>query len=157
MATRAGDLRYRVSAGTGWPGVSILWLGEMESLICSFYLNVTVCKIVWVDPSLRYTLVLLRCYATNKQTLTFCTTFSDLDLRWGSQDQWKPKLVSFIFSHTFNWPEWGFMWSWMWCWTSRQYEVYGIKEITAVLLAMSKTLACIQVFEDQFRWFLAWW
>ena len=27
----------RVSAGTGWPGVSILWPGEMESLICNFY------------------------------------------------------------------------------------------------------------------------
>ena len=28
--------RYRVSAGTGWFGVSILWLGEIGSVICSF-------------------------------------------------------------------------------------------------------------------------
>ena len=38
--------RYRVSAGTGWPGVSILWLGGMESWICNFYLSVAARKIV---------------------------------------------------------------------------------------------------------------
>ena len=32
VATLLGTWRYRVSAGTGWPGVSMLWLGEMESL-----------------------------------------------------------------------------------------------------------------------------
>ena len=26
--------------GTWWPGVSILWLGEMKSLVCNFYLSV---------------------------------------------------------------------------------------------------------------------
>ena len=50
---------YRVSTGTGQPGVSILWLGEMESLICNFYLSVAACKIVSADPSLRYTSMLL--------------------------------------------------------------------------------------------------
>ena len=40
---------------TGWPGVSILWLGEMESLVCNFYLSVSGRKIVWANPSLRYT------------------------------------------------------------------------------------------------------
>ena len=59
MATLPGAWRYRVSAATGWPGVSLLWLGEVESLICSFYLNVAVSKIVWADPSLRYTSLLL--------------------------------------------------------------------------------------------------
>ena len=39
MATLPGTWRYRVSAGTGRPNVSILWLGEIESLICSFYLS----------------------------------------------------------------------------------------------------------------------
>ena len=39
VATPPGAWRYRVSARTGWPGVSILWLGEMESLVCSFYLR----------------------------------------------------------------------------------------------------------------------
>ena len=44
VATLPGASRYRVSTGTGRPGVSIL--GEVESLICNFYLNVAVRKIV---------------------------------------------------------------------------------------------------------------
>ena len=44
MATPPGASSYRVSAGTGRPGVSILWLGEMESLICN--LSVAARKIV---------------------------------------------------------------------------------------------------------------
>ena len=40
VATLPGAWHYRVSAGTGWPDVSILWLGEMESWICNFYLSV---------------------------------------------------------------------------------------------------------------------
>ena len=51
-----GAWHYRVSAGTGQPGVNILWLGEVESLICNFYLSVAARTIVWVDPSLRYTI-----------------------------------------------------------------------------------------------------
>ena len=38
VATMLGDGHYRVSAGTGLPGVSILWLGEVESLICNLCL-----------------------------------------------------------------------------------------------------------------------
>ena len=59
VATLPGAWRYRVSAATGRPGVSILWLGEMESLICSFYLSVAARKTVCADPSLRYTGTLL--------------------------------------------------------------------------------------------------
>ena len=59
VATLPGAWRHRVSAGTGRPGVSILWLGEVESLIWNFYLSVAACKIVWADPSLRYTSLLL--------------------------------------------------------------------------------------------------
>ena len=59
VANLPGAWHYRVSAGTGWPGVSILWLGEMDSLICNFYLSVAANKIVWADPSLRYTRMLL--------------------------------------------------------------------------------------------------
>ena len=59
MATLPGAWRYRVSAGTGWPGVSILWLGEMESLVCNFYFIVAARKNVWADPSLKYTGMLL--------------------------------------------------------------------------------------------------
>ena len=59
VATLPGTWRCRVSAGTGRPGVSILWLGEVESLICNFYLSVAAHTIVWADPSLRYTSLLL--------------------------------------------------------------------------------------------------
>ena len=59
--------RYSISAGTDRPGVSILWLGEVESLICSFYPSVAARKIVWADPSLRYPSMLLGRKATNKQ------------------------------------------------------------------------------------------
>ena len=54
-----GAWRYRVSTGTGRPGVSVLWLGEIERLICNFYLSVAARKIVGADPSLRYTSLLL--------------------------------------------------------------------------------------------------
>ena len=59
VAALPGAWRYRVSTGTGRPGVSILWLGEVERLICNFYLSVAARKIVWADPSLRYTSLLL--------------------------------------------------------------------------------------------------
>ena len=54
VATLPGAWRYRVSAGTGWPGVGILWRDEMERLICNFYLGVVARKIVWADLSLRF-------------------------------------------------------------------------------------------------------
>ena len=73
VATLSGAWRYRVSAGTGRPGVSILWLGEVESLICNLYLSVAARKIVRADPSPRYTSLLLgrqaSKQATNKQSL----------------------------------------------------------------------------------------
>ena len=46
VATLPGAWRCRVSTGTGRPGVSILCLGETESLICNFYLCVATRKIV---------------------------------------------------------------------------------------------------------------
>ena len=46
VATLPGAWRYRVSTGTGWLGVSILWVGEMESWICNFYLSVAARNIV---------------------------------------------------------------------------------------------------------------
>ena len=59
VATLPGAWHYRVSTGTGPASVSIQWLGEVESLICNFYLSVVACKIVCADPSLRYTNMLL--------------------------------------------------------------------------------------------------
>ena len=46
VATLPGAWYYRVSAGTGWPSVSILRLGEIERWICNFYLSVAACTIV---------------------------------------------------------------------------------------------------------------
>ena len=46
VATLPGAWHYRVSTGTGRPGVSIQWLGEVESLICNFYVSVAARKIV---------------------------------------------------------------------------------------------------------------
>ena len=67
VAILPGAWHCRVSAGTGWPSVSILWLGEMESLMYNFYFSVAACKIVGADPSLRYTSLLLGHLATNQQ------------------------------------------------------------------------------------------
>ena len=50
VATLSGAWRYRVSAVTGWSDVSILWLGEVESLICNFYLSVAARKIEQIRP-----------------------------------------------------------------------------------------------------------
>ena len=44
MATLSCAWCYRVSAGTGWSGVSILWPGEMKSWIWIFYLSVAAHK-----------------------------------------------------------------------------------------------------------------
>ena len=44
VATLPGAWLKRVSTGTGFPSVSIL--GEVESLICNFYLSVAARKIV---------------------------------------------------------------------------------------------------------------
>ena len=46
VAALPGAWRYRISAGTGRPGVSILQLGEVESLICNFCLGVKARTIV---------------------------------------------------------------------------------------------------------------
>ena len=61
VTTLPGVWCYRVSTGTGRPGVSVMWLGKVESLICNFYLSVAARKIVWADPSLTYTSMLLGC------------------------------------------------------------------------------------------------
>ena len=46
VATLPDAWRYRVSARTGWPCVSRLWLREIASLICNFYLSVAACAII---------------------------------------------------------------------------------------------------------------
>ena len=46
VAALPGAVHYWVSTETGWPSVSILRLGEVESLICSFYLSVAAHTVV---------------------------------------------------------------------------------------------------------------
>ena len=67
VATLPGTWCYRVSARTGWPGVGILSLGEIASLVCNFCLHMAACTLSWADLPLRYTSVLLGCLTTNKQ------------------------------------------------------------------------------------------
>ena len=45
-----------VSARTGWPSISTLWVGETASVICSLCFSDTACGVVCWDLSLRYTL-----------------------------------------------------------------------------------------------------
>ena len=54
MATLPGALCYVISGRSGWPGVSILWLGEI-GLICNVRLSVAPRTIVQVEPFPRYT------------------------------------------------------------------------------------------------------
>ena len=46
VATLSGTWRYRTSAGTGQPSVSILGVGGIERLIRSFCLSVAACTLV---------------------------------------------------------------------------------------------------------------
>ena len=50
VAALPGTWYYRFSTGTGQPGVSILWLGKVQSLICSFCLSVAARKIEQIRP-----------------------------------------------------------------------------------------------------------
>ena len=74
VATLPSAWHYRVSAGTGQLGVSILWPDEVESLICNFCLSVAAHNIVWADPSLY---ILTCCWdikqPTNKQSFFFAS------------------------------------------------------------------------------------
>ena len=69
VATLPGAWRYRVSTGTGRPGVSILWLDEVESLICNFYLSVAARKIEQIRPWDTLACCWDVKQPTNKQTL----------------------------------------------------------------------------------------
>ena len=59
VAILPGARHRRVSAGTGLPGVSTLWLGRTVSFMFSFYHSVAIRRIVRADQSLRYTSMLL--------------------------------------------------------------------------------------------------
>ena len=69
VATLPGAWRYRVSAGTGQPGVSTLWLGEVESWI---WTSISVWQHVKLPEQIRPWDTLACCWdvkqPTNKQT-----------------------------------------------------------------------------------------
>ena len=46
VATLPGAWRYKIRAGTGWPGVSNTMTGKIKSLICNFCLSVAAREIV---------------------------------------------------------------------------------------------------------------
>ena len=92
VATLPGTWRYRVSAGTGRPSVSILWLGEVESWICNFYLSVAARKIVWAGQSLRCT----KHAASPELRFNWSTQGTQLHLNWDLTDQYKAR--SFIWT-----------------------------------------------------------
>ena len=82
-STLPGAWRYRVSAGTGWPSVSILWLGEMESWICNFYFSEAARKLfVWTDPSLILHSHVAGTLSNQQTSLPHCFPFSVN--RWGT-------------------------------------------------------------------------
>ena len=72
VATPPGAWRYSVSAGTGWPGVSIFWLGDTASLTCKLCLSVAARTIVLADLSMSYTSMLLGRTATKQQQYLVC-------------------------------------------------------------------------------------
>ena len=53
----AGRLVLQVLCWTGWPGVSILWLGEIESLMCSSKHTKKILK--YLEPCLWVSILLL--------------------------------------------------------------------------------------------------
>ena len=67
-AALSGTWCYGVVAATGRPGVRILSLGEIASLICSVHLSVAARTVVEVDSSLRYTRALLGLLSNQETT-----------------------------------------------------------------------------------------
>ena len=65
VAILPGAWFSRVSAETGWPSLSTLWLCKIASLVRNFYLSMAVCTTDRADSSPRYTGMLLGCSATN--------------------------------------------------------------------------------------------
>ena len=80
LAILQGAWHKRVSASTGWPGLSILWLGEKayNYLICNFYLKVAAGNSVKVDLSLRYILRIAGALSNHDTTKNHAYTPSDI-------------------------------------------------------------------------------
>ena len=70
VAALPGAWRYRVSAGTGRPGVSVLWQGEVASSSFDFCLSVAARAVVRADPFLKCTSMLLGRYDISDENRT---------------------------------------------------------------------------------------
>ena len=70
VAALPGTWHYRVSARTGQPGVSILRLGQIASLICNFYLSAETCTIAETDLTPKYNLHIAVTSSNRKTTPT---------------------------------------------------------------------------------------
>ena len=95
VAALPGARRRGVSAGTGWPGVSKLLLGEVANLICNFYLSVAAREIVRSDLSLRYTSTAVAILPGPGAT--------------GSEVQWLPCQAPGVIGSVLQWLPWCFM------------------------------------------------
>ena len=74
--------RYTISAGTGWPAVSILWVAEVDCMTCYFCLSVAARTLVQAKLSLRNALRIAWTWSdvvTNSVsvTMSYC-----LDVKW---------------------------------------------------------------------------
>ena len=94
----------KIDARTGWSGVSILWLGETVSLICSYYISVAACKIFYADPSLRYSLHVARMLLkqpTNNNATTATGTFTIAIINQQTAGP-QTEVESWLFWHRFS-------------------------------------------------------
>ena len=82
VVTLPGTWPCRVTAWTSWPGVSILWLGEMENLICKCPWFTLVC--VW-DVKNQQTTTTLLPWSIRRSDVLYWTSYSLL-LEMASQD-----------------------------------------------------------------------
>ena len=128
------------SAGTGHPSVLCgknLNVGHyLQNVQPKFYIAAMLLGTIWLLP--------------------FCTTFTDLDIAWGSQGQHKAKPAGFIFSQTF--PLIRMKFDMM----MKQFklnilrlllrEIYGNKGNDCCF-----TLTCIWTFMNWFDSNLVWW
>ena len=73
---------YEVRARTGWPCVSIVWLTEIASLMCNFFLNVAAHTLLQSDLPQRYTLIYTFTIRSTADAYWYTFLQSDLPQRY---------------------------------------------------------------------------
>ena len=103
VATLPGAWCCRVSTGTGHPGVGILWLGEVESLICNFCLSQWVWQHIQLSEQIHPWDTLTYCWdvkqPTNRQTKQWDVTGNNLSKGTNTRVTFSslPVMVEFTF------------------------------------------------------------